>query len=142
MLSLTHSRDPTPHTHAHSHPAVLAGIESCCGVKAKVLGKPSEWLAKHIIETKGLDPSRTCMVGDRLDSDMLFGHVSMSKCESERQRACRHSKRRVPQIRHRRVALASPPISVTPQICSIFLGVMELAGSCHSLPPVLCRRAE
>eukprot|EP00636_Phaeomonas_parva_P017765 CAMPEP_0118883074 /NCGR_PEP_ID=MMETSP1163-20130328/22208_1 /TAXON_ID=124430 /ORGANISM="Phaeomonas parva, Strain CCMP2877" /LENGTH=323 /DNA_ID=CAMNT_0006820365 /DNA_START=66 /DNA_END=1037 /DNA_ORIENTATION=+ len=39
-----------------------------------VAGKPSALLGKTICEAFGLTPERTCMVGDRLDTDMLFAH--------------------------------------------------------------------
>ena len=39
-----------------------------------VCGKPSASLARHMVERFELDPARTCMVGDRLDTDIEFGH--------------------------------------------------------------------
>jgi ribonucleotide monophosphatase NagD (HAD superfamily) len=38
-----------------------------------VVGKPSQDLLKTILATYGLDPERTCMVGDRLSTDIEFG---------------------------------------------------------------------
>ena len=38
-----------------------------------LLGKPSKKLAEEIVEELHLDPKRMCMVGDRLNTDMLFG---------------------------------------------------------------------
>ncbi|RLN31570.1 hypothetical protein BBJ28_00009056 [Nothophytophthora sp. Chile5] len=40
-----------------------------------VCGKPSQDLLKTIMSTYNLDPSRTCMVGDRLSTDIEFGNV-------------------------------------------------------------------
>jgi ribonucleotide monophosphatase NagD (HAD superfamily) len=74
--------------------AVLRGIEACVGMPPQIIGKPSGWLGHHLIKTKGYDKvvgvfvstecllpewcifltqARTCMIGDRLDSDVLFG---------------------------------------------------------------------
>lgn len=53
--------------------ASISGIESCTGVFPSVMGKPSSWLMDHVIEQHELNRTRTCMIGDRLDSDMQFG---------------------------------------------------------------------
>ena len=39
-----------------------------------MVGKPSHWLVNRIVERNGLDRARTCMVGDRLDTDVAFGN--------------------------------------------------------------------
>jgi phosphoglycolate/pyridoxal phosphate phosphatase family enzyme len=54
--------------------AVLALLESTTGRTAAVLGKPSAQLASYMHSVYGYDKARTCIVGDRLDSDILFGH--------------------------------------------------------------------
>jgi len=38
-----------------------------------VCGKPSSSLAQYLLDDRGLDPEATCMVGDRLDTDIAFG---------------------------------------------------------------------
>jgi phosphoglycolate phosphatase len=38
-----------------------------------VVGKPNGFMLSNIAEAFGLEPSRICMVGDRLDTDILFG---------------------------------------------------------------------
>ncbi len=38
-----------------------------------VVGKPSEFMLANIADTYGLKRSQICMVGDRLDTDILFG---------------------------------------------------------------------
>jgi len=38
-----------------------------------VCGKPSASLARHLLTSRGFDPSTTCMVGDRTDTDIAFG---------------------------------------------------------------------
>ncbi|CAI5715305.1 unnamed protein product [Hyaloperonospora brassicae] len=40
-----------------------------------VCGKPSQDLLQTIVATYKLDPSRTCMVGDRLSTDIEFGNA-------------------------------------------------------------------
>eukprot|EP00971_Amphidinium_carterae_P343482 6483248-Amphidinium_carterae.1 len=38
-----------------------------------ICGKPSVSLARHILKSRGFEPHCTCMVGDRLDTDIEFG---------------------------------------------------------------------
>ncbi|KAJ1851603.1 hypothetical protein GGH12_005944 [Coemansia sp. RSA 1822] len=38
-----------------------------------VMGKPNPTMLECVIQKCALDPPRTCMVGDRLDTDILFG---------------------------------------------------------------------
>ena len=38
-----------------------------------VVGKPAEFMLANIAETFGLKRNQICMVGDRLDTDILFG---------------------------------------------------------------------
>ena len=39
-----------------------------------VIGKPETFMLEHMKKHRGMDPSRTLMVGDRLETDILFGH--------------------------------------------------------------------
>lgn len=50
-----------------------APVETAACRPGKVVGKPSEELCRIVIKRQRLVPERTCMVGDRLDTDMLFG---------------------------------------------------------------------
>ena len=52
---------------------LIAALENATGVWAVVVGKPSATLILQLIAKHGLDPARTVMVGDRLDTDMAFG---------------------------------------------------------------------
>jgi phosphoglycolate/pyridoxal phosphate phosphatase family enzyme len=55
---------------------VVAALAAGAGREPDVVaGKPSAGLAALVREATGLDPARTCMVGDRLDTDMAFGHA-------------------------------------------------------------------
>ncbi|XP_030334781.1 LOW QUALITY PROTEIN: pyridoxal phosphate phosphatase [Strigops habroptila] len=53
--------------------SLTAAVETASGRKALVVGKPNTYLFDCIVERFGVDPSRTLMVGDRLETDILFG---------------------------------------------------------------------
>ena len=40
-----------------------------------VCGKPNQDLADYLLAAFSLDPARTCMIGDRLDTDIALGHA-------------------------------------------------------------------
>ncbi|XP_011698457.1 PREDICTED: phosphoglycolate phosphatase-like isoform X1 [Wasmannia auropunctata] len=48
-------------------------IESCSERKAVIMGKPDEYMAKMLMERADVDPQRTLMIGDRCNTDILFG---------------------------------------------------------------------
>lgn len=48
-------------------------IETCAERKAIVMGKPDNYMAKILMERSNIDPQRTLMIGDRCNSDILFG---------------------------------------------------------------------
>lgn len=52
---------------------MVGAIKGCTGRQPLVVGKPASYLIEDILENHKLDPSRLCMVGDRLDTDILFG---------------------------------------------------------------------
>jgi len=52
---------------------MVAMLSKACGRDPIILGKPSNTFMKLIIENCKIDPQRTCMVGDRLDTDIMFG---------------------------------------------------------------------
>lgn len=47
-------------------------VERITGRKAHVAGKPSQFLIDELLKMQGWNPNKTVMIGDRLDSDMLF----------------------------------------------------------------------
>lgn len=51
--------------------AIVAAIEKATGKQATILGKPN--IDASVFAKLGIDPKRTLMVGDRVDSDVLFG---------------------------------------------------------------------
>ncbi|XP_072113447.1 pyridoxal phosphate phosphatase isoform X2 [Mobula birostris] len=56
--------------------SLTAAVEVASGRKAEVIGKPSRFMFDCINERgagEPLDPARTLMIGDRLDTDILFG---------------------------------------------------------------------
>ena len=54
---------------------LVAAVEAGAGRPPTVVaGKPSQGLVALVTAATGLDPSRTCMVGDRLDTDIAFGN--------------------------------------------------------------------
>ncbi len=55
---------------------LVAAVQAIAGRPPDaVCGKPSADLARHIVADYGLDPRRTLMVGDRLDTDMKLAHA-------------------------------------------------------------------
>ncbi|KFO81692.1 SH3 domain-binding protein 1, partial [Cuculus canorus] len=69
-----HSRDtpPSPRLPARTG-SLTAAVETASGRRALVVGKPNTYMFDCIMERFGIDPSRTLMVGDRLETDILFG---------------------------------------------------------------------
>lgn len=56
--------------------AFVEAIATAAGRRPDVVcGKPSESLARLLLEREDLDASTTCMVGDRTDTDIEFGRV-------------------------------------------------------------------
>ncbi|KAK4705112.1 4-nitrophenyl phosphatase, partial [Phenoliferia sp. Uapishka_3] len=76
---LATNMDSTFPTHGNIYPgggATVAPLIMCSGKNPIVVGKPEKAMMDCILETNHLDKSRTLMVGDRLDTDILFGHTS------------------------------------------------------------------
>ena len=53
--------------------SMVGAIKGCTGVEPTVVGKPSPLMIDYLCDKLGLERSRICMVGDRLDTDVLFG---------------------------------------------------------------------
>lgn len=46
-----------------------------------IVGKPADFMLKNIADRFALDRDQICMVGDRLDTDILFGkNGGLSTC--------------------------------------------------------------
>ena len=59
--------------HLPGNGALVRALEHSSRRRAVCVGKPSAVLASLIAEDHSLDPERTLMVGDRLDTDVKFG---------------------------------------------------------------------
>lgn len=53
--------------------SIVGAVKGCTGKVPIVVGKPSSILIDQIVHKFGLPVDRMCMVGDRLDTDILFG---------------------------------------------------------------------
>ena len=53
--------------------AMVGAIRGCTGREPILVGKPSPLLIDYILEKHKIERSRICMVGDRLDTDIVFG---------------------------------------------------------------------
>jgi phosphoglycolate/pyridoxal phosphate phosphatase family enzyme len=53
--------------------AMVGAIKGCTGQEPIVVGKPSSLMVDYIVEKYGYPRDRICMVGDRLDTDIVFG---------------------------------------------------------------------
>lgn len=54
---------------------VVAAVQTCSGRNPVALGKPSQAMMDCVKAKFQFDTSRTCMVGDRLNTDMVFGRT-------------------------------------------------------------------
>ena len=52
---------------------MVGAIKGCTGQEPILVGKPSPLMIDYLEFKYGIDKSRVCMVGDRLDTDVLFG---------------------------------------------------------------------
>jgi 4-nitrophenyl phosphatase/phosphoglycolate phosphatase len=53
--------------------SMVGAIRGCTGREPTVVGKPSPLMIDYLESKYSIDRSRICMVGDRLDTDVLFG---------------------------------------------------------------------
>lgn len=54
--------------------AMVGAIKGCTGKEPILVGKPSSLMIDYIVEQFDVDRKEICMVGDRLDTDILFGN--------------------------------------------------------------------
>lgn len=53
--------------------AMVGAIKACTGREPILIGKPAPLLIDYILSKHNVARDRVCMVGDRLDTDVLFG---------------------------------------------------------------------
>nr|XP_058960703.1 glycerol-3-phosphate phosphatase-like [Pocillopora verrucosa] len=53
---------------------LVISVEAAARRKAKVIGKPERVMFECIQSRHAIDPSKTCMIGDRLNTDIMFGN--------------------------------------------------------------------
>jgi phosphoglycolate phosphatase len=53
--------------------SMVGAIKGCTGIEPIVVGKPSPLMIEYLESKYHIDRARICMVGDRLDTDVLFG---------------------------------------------------------------------
>lgn len=53
--------------------AMVGAVKGCTGKEPVLVGKPSPLMIDYIVEKFGGERNEICMVGDRLDTDILFG---------------------------------------------------------------------
>lgn len=53
--------------------SMVGAIKGCTGQEPTVVGKPSPLMIDYLCDKLSLERHRICMVGDRLDTDVLFG---------------------------------------------------------------------
>ncbi|KAI4311854.1 hypothetical protein MLD38_036717 [Melastoma candidum] len=82
-LFVATNRDAAGHlTRSQEWPGAGAMVAAMCAVTQKepiVVGKPSTFLMEFLLQKFNIDCSRMCMVGDRLDTDILFGQSAGCK---------------------------------------------------------------
>ena len=54
--------------------AMTGAIKGCTGQEPVVVGKPAPLMIDYLSEKYGVERNRVCMVGDRLDTDIVFGN--------------------------------------------------------------------
>jgi phosphoglycolate phosphatase len=52
---------------------MVSALKGCSKRQPIVVGKPSSYLLDYLVREHSLRPDEMCMVGDRLDTDILFG---------------------------------------------------------------------
>lgn len=53
--------------------SIVASVQTCSGVAPTVIGKPNSYMADMALQKLGLPANKVLCVGDRLETDILFG---------------------------------------------------------------------
>ncbi|OGF45389.1 MAG: hypothetical protein A2452_04300 [Candidatus Firestonebacteria bacterium RIFOXYC2_FULL_39_67] len=59
--------------------SLVAAVEAASGVKAFIIGKPEPYMLQILLKQRKISPSETVVVGDRYDTDILFGKNAGTK---------------------------------------------------------------
>ncbi len=59
--------------------SIVAALEAACGKKAFVIGKPFPYMLDRLFEITGCSAGETVVVGDRVETDILFGKNRKTK---------------------------------------------------------------
>uniref|UniRef100_A0A7C8ZIQ1 Phosphoglycolate phosphatase n=1 Tax=Opuntia streptacantha TaxID=393608 RepID=A0A7C8ZIQ1_OPUST len=82
-LFIATNRDAVGHmTDLQEWPGAGCMVAAVCASTQKepvVVGKPSTFMMEFLLKKLNVDTSRMCMVGDRLDTDILFGQTAGCK---------------------------------------------------------------
>ncbi len=70
MDAVTHLTDAQEWAGAGS---MVGAIKGCTGQEPTLVGKPSPLMIDYIVFKYQIPKGKICMVGDRLDTDILFG---------------------------------------------------------------------
>ena len=60
--------------------SMVGAIKGCTGKEPIVVGKPSALMIDYIVDKYKVQRGRITMVGDRLDTDVLFGSGTVPAC--------------------------------------------------------------
>ncbi|KAI8054421.1 HAD-like domain-containing protein [Syncephalis plumigaleata] len=75
LFLATNDDSSFPH-HGRTFPGtgtIVTAVKGCTGREPRVLGKPHQTMLDCIVAKYDLDRTKTCMVGDRLNTDIQFG---------------------------------------------------------------------
>nr|XP_016853927.1 PREDICTED: glycerol-3-phosphate phosphatase isoform X1 [Anolis carolinensis] len=69
---------------------LVKAVETAAEREAFIVGKPSRYIFECVMKEFNIDPARTIMVGDRLDTDILMGEGSPNRIQSPFQNILGH----------------------------------------------------
>lgn len=69
----TDERFPTPDCIIPGTGAIVAAVQTAAERKPMIMGKPYSFARDILMKTHSIDPERTLMIGDRCNTDILFG---------------------------------------------------------------------